>query len=44
MAVVNRQALLMTKIASELGFSPVSRSRISLPTPPAPDPSDEFFA
>lgn len=30
MAIMNRQALIMMKAASELGFSPTSRSRITL--------------
>jgi P27 family predicted phage terminase small subunit len=32
-AVANKQAELMIRIAAEFGFSPSSRSRIALPTP-----------
>jgi phage terminase small subunit len=31
-AIANRQAELMMRIASEFGFTPASRSRISTPT------------
>src|ERR1700746_1880796 len=33
LAVANRQAELMMRIASEFGFAPASRSRISAPPP-----------
>lgn len=33
-SVANRQAEIMMRIASEFGFTPASRSRISLPTTP----------
>jgi P27 family predicted phage terminase small subunit len=36
-AIANRQAEIMMRIASEFGFTPASRSRIS--TPPAEEPS-----
>ena len=32
LAVANRQAEIMMRIASEFGFTPASRSRISMPT------------
>jgi P27 family predicted phage terminase small subunit len=35
-AIANRQAELMMRIASEFGFTPASRSRISTPAPPQP--------
>ena len=35
-AVANRQAEIMMRIASEFGFTPASRSRISTPVPPPP--------
>jgi P27 family predicted phage terminase small subunit len=35
-AVANRQAEIMMRIASEFGFTPASRSRISAPTKPEP--------
>src|SRR5690242_5966335 len=35
-AVANRQAEIMMRIASEFGFTPVSRSRISTPDPEEP--------
>src|SRR5258708_1505906 len=33
LAIANRQAELMIRIASEFGFTPASRSRISVPPP-----------
>ena len=33
LAIANRQAELMMRIASEFGFTPASRSRISAPPP-----------
>ena len=33
LAIANRQAELMIRIASEFGFTPASRSRISTPPP-----------
>lgn len=36
-AIANRQAELMMRIASEFGFTPASRSRIKAPQPDAPD-------
>jgi P27 family predicted phage terminase small subunit len=36
-AIANRQAEIMLRIASEFGFTPASRSRIA--TPSAADPS-----
>jgi P27 family predicted phage terminase small subunit len=36
LAVANRQAEIMMRIASEFGFTPASRSRLSTPTPSAP--------
>ena len=35
-AVANRQAEIMMRIASEFGFTPASRSRISTPSPQEP--------
>jgi P27 family predicted phage terminase small subunit len=35
-AVANRQAEIMMRIASEFGFTPASRSRISAPVPSQP--------
>src|SRR6195256_2060877 len=37
LAIANRQAEIMMRIASEFGFTPASRSRISAPTPVGPD-------
>jgi P27 family predicted phage terminase small subunit len=34
--IVNRQAVLMTRIATELGFTPCSRSRLVAGAVPAP--------
>jgi P27 family predicted phage terminase small subunit len=34
LAIANRQAEIMMRIASEFGFTPASRSRISAPPPP----------
>jgi P27 family predicted phage terminase small subunit len=36
LSIANRQAEIMMRIASEFGFTPASRSRISTPTPPGP--------
>jgi P27 family predicted phage terminase small subunit len=33
LAIVNRQAEIMLRVASEFGFTPASRSRISAPPP-----------
>jgi phage terminase small subunit len=33
LAIANRQAEIMMRIASEFGFTPASRSRISTPLP-----------
>jgi P27 family predicted phage terminase small subunit len=35
-AIANRQAEILMRIASEFGFTPASRSRISTPAPAAP--------
>ena len=32
LAIANKQAQIMTKAATEMGFTPASRSRVSLPT------------
>jgi len=36
LAIANRQAEIMMRIASEFGFTPASRSRIATPSPAAP--------
>jgi P27 family predicted phage terminase small subunit len=44
LAIVNRQAEIMMRIASEFGFTPASRSRISVPPQeqlPLFDPVDQ---
>jgi P27 family predicted phage terminase small subunit len=41
LSIANRQAEIMMRIASEFGFTPASRSRI---TTPAPDPLPLFGA
>lgn len=41
-AIANRQAELMMRIASEFGFTPASRSRISTSSAPAPALFDLF--
>ena len=46
LAIANRQAELMMRIASEFGFTPASRSRISAPPPdqlPLFDEDDQEF-
>jgi phage terminase small subunit len=35
-AIANRQAEIMMRIASEFGFTPASRSRIATPSKPEP--------
>ena len=37
LAIANKQAQIMTKAAIEMGFTPASRSRITLPTDAADD-------
>ena len=37
LAIANKQAQIMTKAATEMGFTPASRSRITLPTDVADD-------
>jgi P27 family predicted phage terminase small subunit len=39
-AIANRQAEIMMRIASEFGFTPASRSRIATPSPAEPSPFD----
>jgi phage terminase small subunit len=41
-AVANRQAEIMIRIAAEFGFTPASRSRIAAPTPAEPSLFDDF--
>ena len=41
-SIANRQAEIMMRIASEFGFTPASRSRISTPTKSEPDLFDLF--
>ena len=44
MAIVNRQALIMVKSAAELGFTPSSRTRITVaPGSAADDPASKYF-
>lgn len=48
LAILNKQAEIMRKLAAELGFTPASRSRIEVPnSDPLPgdseDEADEFF-
>ena len=40
--IVNGQALIMLKLASELGFSPVSRTRVTVDPRVEVNPFDEF--
>jgi P27 family predicted phage terminase small subunit len=40
--IINRQALVMAKCCTELGFSPASRTRISLGAAPDRAPENEF--
>ena len=42
LGVLNRQALIMVKLSSELGFSPVSRARVSVDPTAEVNPFDEF--
>jgi P27 family predicted phage terminase small subunit len=44
--IINRTATLLSRLASELGFSPTARSRVQVPSPPSlktayEDPSSE---
>ena len=42
LSIANRQAEIMMRIASEFGFTPASRSRISTPAPPGPSLFDHM--
>lgn len=42
LSIVNRQAAVMVKLASEMGFSPASRTRIQLEEPKAPNATSPF--
>jgi P27 family predicted phage terminase small subunit len=42
LSIANRQAEIMMRIASEFGFTPASRGRISTPTPSVPSLFDEL--
>jgi len=44
LAIANRQAEIMMRIASEFGFTPASRSRIAAPAPSSPDLFSSFPA
>jgi P27 family predicted phage terminase small subunit len=44
LAIANRQAEIMMRIASEFGFTPASRSRIATPSAPSPSLFDLFDA
>jgi len=37
LAIINKQAQLMSRAAAELGFTPASRSRVTVPVEPADD-------
>lgn len=41
--IINRQAQIMMKAASELGFTPSSRSRVEVSGGEIEDPADRFF-
>jgi P27 family predicted phage terminase small subunit len=43
-AIANRQAEIMMRIAAEFGFTPASRSRISTPDPEEPSLFDGLAA
>lgn len=43
-AIINKQTMIMAKLAGELGFSPASRTRISLGAAPDPTPNNAFAA
>jgi phage terminase, small subunit, putative, P27 family len=42
LAIANKQAQIMTKAATEMGFTPASRSRVSLPMEAAGDDLDPW--
>jgi len=42
LAIANRQAEIMMRIASEFGFTPASRSRIATPQPSSPSLFDQI--
>lgn len=43
LAIVNKQAAIMIKAASEMGFTPSSRSRVEVQDGEEEDPADRFF-
>ncbi|NBP41045.1 MAG: phage terminase small subunit P27 family [Betaproteobacteria bacterium] len=42
LAIANKQAQIMTKAATEMGFTPASRSRVALPIESAEDAFDPW--
>jgi hypothetical protein len=42
LAIANKQAQIMTKAATEMGFTPASRSRVSLPMEAVDDEMDPW--
>jgi P27 family predicted phage terminase small subunit len=42
LAIANKQAQIMTKAATEMGFTPASRSRVALPIESAEDDFDPW--
>jgi P27 family predicted phage terminase small subunit len=42
LSIATRQSEIMMRIASEFGFTPASRSRISTPAPPGPSLFDRM--
>ena len=42
-SIINKQASLMIKAASEMGFTPASRSRVEIDGGDEDDPADRFF-
>jgi phage terminase small subunit len=45
LSILNKQAMIMLKAASEMGFTPASRSRVEVSDDEQEaDPADRFFA
>lgn len=43
LATVNKQALIMMKAAAEMGFTPASRTKVTIDNNDEEDPSEAFF-
>lgn len=44
LAILNKQAIIMRSLVSELGFSPAARARISIADEEDDDPTAKYFS